>query len=208
MRTRFNLLKRAIKEAVVKNDVLGIKSPITPFGVPLKTTARDAQISSKLLPGAFAFERNAGKAQSFMDWVRQAQAEGILEVSLGTPISRAASQSWQNVYLESAYQKGIKDAYARAGKSAGPINAAFNSPVHADAAALVYTRAYESLSGVTEVMSTQMSRALAQGLVEGRGAESIAQSLIDAVEDIGEVRARMIARTESIHAYSEATLNK
>jgi SPP1 gp7 family putative phage head morphogenesis protein len=206
---RFGLLRRAIRDAIVKDDVLGLKGTrITPFGQPLRISSRDAKISSKPSPGQFAFERSAGKVQSFMDWVRQAQAEGILETSLGTPLSAAASSSWQNVYLQSAYQKGMSDAAKRAGQSLGsPISAAFNQPVHADAAALIYTRAYESLSGVTEVMATNMSRALARSMVEGLGAMDTADALTDVVDGIGLTRARTIARTELTAAYSEATLN-
>lgn len=208
MMRRFRALKAVIREAVVKLDVLGLKSPNVNSALMTSAFGRDGSVVLDALvapaAGQFRFERSASKVNSFMDWLRQAQREGILEISYGTPVTQAANAAWQNVYLESAYQKGIRDAYARAGQQ---VVGGFLQPVHADAAALVYTRTYEALAGVTEVMATQMSRVLAQGLVEGRGPVDIARSLENVVENVGEVRARMIARTELTGAYAEATLN-
>lgn len=206
MVARFRLIRKLIVEAIVKLDVLGLQEPgnvqATSFAANfMPRVTRDAVAAPQ--PGAFRFDTNARKVQGFMNWLRQAQREGILEISSGVPNSMAANASWQNTYIDSAYQKGIRDAYKRAGKPMGP----FNAPVHADAAGLIYTRAYEDLEGITQVMSTQISRSLAQSMVEGRSAMDTARRLADRVDKVGITRARTIARTEMTRAYGEATLN-
>jgi SPP1 gp7 family putative phage head morphogenesis protein len=72
---------------------------------------------------------------------------------------------------------------------------------------MVYMRVFSDLKGVTEAMSTAMSRTLATGLVEGEGPESIARELVKNIDDIGKARARTIARTEVIRAHHVATIN-
>lgn len=207
---RFGALKRAIYQAVVTLDVLGLKGPSVAgtsldllFNGSRRTDARDA--ITKPTAGEFVFQRAAAKVESFGAWLKEASREGILEVSFGTPLSQAANASWQNVYLDTAYKKGVRDAAKRVGT--GPILSGFDAPVHADAAALIYTRAYRALEGVTEVMDAQMSAVLARAMVEGKGAVATANALIDRVDAIGVARARTIARTELTAAYAEATLN-
>lgn len=206
VKNRFMALRRAIVHAVVKLDVLGIRGPSVEQVLFEKTFGFRA-IGDAVTPpaqGQFAFQRSAAKVQSFSEWLRQAAREGILEVSSGTPLSQAANASWQNTYIDAAYKKGMRDAE---GRVPGGINAAFSQPVHADAAGLIYTRAYRALEGVTEVMDAQMSAALAQSIVEGLGAMETANMLADRVDAIGLVRARTIARTELTATYAEATLN-
>lgn len=213
---RFTRLRRLVREAVVRQDVLGLAGSgganaavfsrvyaAPPSGG--QTQTRDAAAP----PGkAFQFVRSGEKVAGFMDWLRGAAREEILEISFGTTMTKAANASWQNVYIDSAYQKGIRDAAGKAGAGARySVSSAFNRPVHADKIGLIYTRAFEELSGVTEVMATQMSRVLAQGLVEGKGPMAIARALEDRVDKIGITRARVIARTETISAHAEGMLN-
>lgn len=208
---RFGALKRAIRQAIVDLDVLGLKGPSvagTSLDLLFSNGRRDGVIRDAITPpveGQFAFQRAAAKVESFGQWLKDAAREGILEVQFGTSLSQAANASWQNVYLDTAYKKGMRDAYSRLGQ--GPLLAGFNSPVHADATALIYTRAYRALEGVTEVMDAQMSAALARAMVEGKGAMDTARALMDRVDAIGIVRAKTIARTEMTAAYAEATLN-
>lgn len=209
---RFTELKKAIRAAVVDLDVLGLKRPGNAQAAnflrtfPGRTTTRDAVALPA--PGAFAYNRASSKVASFMEWLDDAEREGILEIMTGTPLEMAASSSWQNVYIDTAYQKGMRDAYGRVAGGAGrTVAGGFHQPVHADAAGLIYTRAYNSLVGVTDTMDAQISRVLAQGILEGRGAMDVARSLEDRVDAIGITRARVIARSEMTAAYAEATLN-
>jgi SPP1 gp7 family putative phage head morphogenesis protein len=56
-------------------------------------------------------------------------------------------------------------------------------------------------------MDGQISRVLAEGLAQGKGPMDIARAMVGRVEKIGITRARMIARTETIRAHAEASLN-
>lgn len=203
---RFTVFRKAIYDAVVRLDVLGLSGKIDPHGAMLAhvfgQTTRDAQPPK----GAFAFTSSSRKVSAFMDWLGQMQRDGILEVSTGTSLSTAAENAWQNTYIDSAYRKGLRDSYDKAGFS-GDVSGAFNRAVHADAVGMAYTRTYRDLEGVTDAMDLSISRSLAESIAQGYGAVKTARELVDDVDSIGIVRARTLARTETIRAYSQASLN-
>jgi SPP1 gp7 family putative phage head morphogenesis protein len=87
------------------------------------------------------------------------------------------------------------------------LKSSFAQPVAIDKIKLIAARSYSDLEGVTEAMSTAMTRTLADGLVEGKSPREIASDLADDVEDIGESRAKTIARTEIIRAHAEGQLD-
>lgn len=192
---RFTRLKRQIITAVGTENGFGLQAN------------QDA-----VAPPRFNFPRSADKVDAFMTWLEDQEYAGILETTRGTPLRSAAQRSWQNVYINSAYQKGIAQA---AGLMRGDgvdvsdrwIDAGFLRPIHADAVGLIHTRAYNELQGITDVMDQQISRTLALGLAEGRGPMDIARKMVDRVDAIGITRARMLARTETIAAHADSTLN-
>jgi SPP1 gp7 family putative phage head morphogenesis protein len=197
---RFKAVRRLIVEAVAVNDVFGLADP-----QPLVT------IQNAPPRRAFAFGRSDAKVSAFMRWLNQAAAAGILELQLGTPLRSAGAQSWQAVYLQTAYQAGIQSAASNMRAQGATveqewISGAFLRPVHADRAGLIYTRAYNELEGITARMSAEISRTLAQGIAEGRGMRELSRTLADRV-DVGIKRARVLTRTEVINAHAEATLN-
>lgn len=146
-----------------------------------------------------------------MEWLKSAQKDLLLETSRG--VSRlSGSPIWADVYISSAYQRGLAQAASKLRAQGVEVSdrwldSAFYRPVHADSIGLIYTRVYSDLVGITEAMDSQISRALAQGLSEGRSADSITRTILDRVDKIGKVRARMLARTELVRAVSESTLN-
>lgn len=203
---RFKELRRAIIIAIVADDVFGLLPKDAAQPLKVKTFARRPR------KGEFAFERSDAKVGSFMDWITAAEYEGILEVSPGTSVRSAASKSWQNVYLQSAYQKGMASAGRNMAKQGVDVQdtwlqSAFNRPIHADRAGLIYTRNYTKLTGITDQMDQQISSVLSQGMVEGLGARAIARNIVDRVDKIGITRARALARTEIIEAHATASLN-
>lgn len=160
------------------------------------------------------FDRGASaiKLTEFMKWLREAQDQGLLDMQPGTPMASAASRSWMNIYLASAYQKGLARAaqQLRAGGAKVEsrwVDYALQRGIHADRVGLVFTRVYTELKGITDEMDKQISRVLAQGMVDGRGPMEIARTINDRIERIGITRARTLARTEVIGAHAEATLN-
>lgn len=195
MDSRFNQLNRLIRETVITNDALGLKVNAAAAG-----------------RRAFDFPRSAAKVEAFMRWLRLTQDELLFEVTRGTRRAVTGNALWADVYLESAYQRGLATAssqMAGMGVAVGSnyINNAWYRPIHADSIGLIYTRTYSDLKGVTEAMDGRISRALAQGLAEGLSSDKIAKELFKVVSTIGKTRARVIARTEVVNAVSEASLN-
>ena len=204
---RMKALRRLVFEAVVENDVLGIEKPFL-AGI-FEWTFRPGRIGmgdavAAPVRRAYEFRRSAGKVGAFMEWLRQAEADGILGVTYGTPVESAAERAWQNVYIESAYQKGLRDAESRGGSA---VQAGFLRPIHADRVGLAYTRAFNSMKGVTDEMDKRIASVLARGIAEGRAPAWIARQIAKVIDAIGIVRARVIARTETIRAHAEASLN-
>ncbi|MCW5678445.1 MAG: minor capsid protein [Xanthobacteraceae bacterium] len=191
---RFKKLRADIWKSIVTYDGFGLRT------------------NEPAPPNSFAFPRSGDKVSSFMDWLYAQQNSGILEVQRGATLSSAARNSWANVYIDSAYQRGLRQAGnelrgAGASISDRYLDTAFLQPVHADAVGLIYTRTFSELEGVTRAMDQQISRVLAQGLAEGRGMMDVARDIVDRVDSIGITRARMIARTEIVAAHAEASLN-
>lgn len=187
---RFRWLKGRINEAVVAQDGFGLK------------TNR----------GEFDFPRSADKVSAFMQWLQSQANAGILEIRQGEPLARAADRAWSSVYVRSAYQRGMAQSSAKLrgeGVDVAPewVTDAFTRPFHVDRVGLAYTRTFDDLKGITDAMSSQIGRELASGLAEGKGPMAIARGMNNRVDKIGITRARMLARTETIRAHAEASLN-
>jgi SPP1 gp7 family putative phage head morphogenesis protein len=204
---RFTILKNAIVDAVEKKNIFGINR--------LKTQA------DELMPEQFQFMSNAHKIDAFMKWINEMEEKHILTSEI-RPGLYGGNQPWTNMYLQSAYQRGISRARAELNKAGwnvpsaqgydpmgrSAIGIAFNQPINADAVAIIYTRAYNELQGITDAMDQQISRVLAQGLVDGLGIEALARNLVARVDSIGITRARTLARTEVVSAHHQATINE
>ena len=213
---RFRALKGAIRASIVDQDVFGLTQPR-----PFRPLGNADQTSFSPLPErAFQFSTMPEKVDGFMTWLEDQQSQGLLEISSRRQLGHAANSQWQNVYLQSAYQKGVSRArleMQKAGvsmpiKDQGNIkesvSAAFNRPFHADRVGSIYARAYNELKGVTQAMDTAISRALSDGLLAGKGPLDIARDINKQVDGIGIARARLIARTETIRAHHVATIQE
>lgn len=192
MNRRFAKLRRLIAGSIIHHDILDLRTNAVP--------------SQK-----FDFSSDPKKVNEFMKWVRSESNLVILGTKNGTAV-KSANDAWANVYLESAYQKGLSQAASELrsqGVKVSPtwVDGAFFQPVHADAAGIIFTRAFDELKDVTSEMADQMGAVLAQGIAEGQGPDAIARMLTDRVDKVGRTRARLIARTETISAHAKATLN-
>jgi SPP1 gp7 family putative phage head morphogenesis protein len=211
---RFRRLRALITRVVATEDAFGIGRKTDPTAAALIKTLlqkKTPQVNVKVKDapdtfGAFEFVRSSDKANAFMEWLVQMEDQNIFEVITGSSLFKATDSSWMNTYIDTAYRKGIRDAYAQV-PGAGPIGIAFNEPIHADAVGLIYTRAFSQLTGITDAMDQGISRVLAEGLANGFGPTRIARDMVDQVDSIGITRARVLARTETINAYAEASLN-
>ena len=210
---RFRWLKGLINTSIVTNDCFGLN--ITNKGTNpdyFSLVVNAGPIDKE----RFAFERDPKKVALFMDWIREQIDLGILEIYVGQQIGQATESAWTNLYIQTAYQRGMvrgQQELSNKGyqvptfdKLPGGISAAFNRPFHLDKVGLVYTRTFEGLKGITDEMSKQISRTLAEGIADGRGPREIARQLNNRVDKIGITRSRLLARTEIIRAHHVATV--
>lgn len=175
-------------------------------------------VVSRVQSGSLTFATNAPLAaaparhQEFMDWLREQINSNILEVSKTASSAPQRRSPWQDLYIRASYRRGM-DGAAKAMRSGGVdvapswVDAAFRRPFHADRVALAYVKAYSELEGVTTAMEKRISSSLATSMAQGWGAKETAKALAKAVDGIGITRAKLIARTETISAHAEATLN-
>lgn len=199
--TKTSVLRKAYERDLV-NRFQALKKLV-------RATILDSDLS---LNARFSFGTSGDKVGQFMDWIKRQERSGILEVRDGISMVAAARTAWQNKYLRSAYQKGISRAASQVRKAGATVDSsfvaqAFARPIHADRIGIVYTRAYSELQGITDAMDKKISRVLAQAMLEGRAPREIASLIEDAIDTIGIVRARTLARTETINAHADATLN-
>lgn len=117
-----------------------------------------------------------GQQRSFDDWLK------------GHPEALAEQ--------DDAYAGGAREQFLRE---------SFNAPVSVDKVKLLAGRSFDDLKNVTHDMSTRMTRALADGLVQGKSPREIARDLNKQV-DIGRDRALVVARSELIRAHAEGQL--
>ena len=105
----------------------------------------------------------------------------------------------------------------------GGIEAAFNQPFHLDRVGLLYSRTFNELKGITTAMDQQISRVLSQAMADGKHPREMARLLTRTISgpvgDLGltdtlgrfipaERRAKIMARTETIRAHHQATVQE
>lgn len=196
---RFAAISKVVRESIVTNRVLG---------------------NAEALPAnAFAYMWDGQKVEAFKQWLDEQISDEILSVRSGNDPLR----NWLNYYVGTGYEKGVAKARADLNKEINPavwgvvgealgaglvMDSIFANPAHLERAELIYTRTFTDLKGVTEAMSTQMSRILANGIIRGENPEKIARELAERVDKIGKTRARLIARTEIVNAHQNATLQE
>jgi SPP1 gp7 family putative phage head morphogenesis protein len=208
---KFRVLRAQVIDVVGKRNALRLVKG-RPGAASVVTVSSPRPLTKDADPPSFEYSLSSDKIQAFMEWLKQMEDEGIFLMSQGEPISSAVSKSWMNTYIDTTYRKGLRDGYsaltsAGADLPEGYSSSAFLQPVHADAVGVIYSRTYNELTGITDVMDQRISRVLASGIANGEGAMSVARNIADQVEGIGLTRARTLARTELVNAYSEATLN-
>jgi SPP1 gp7 family putative phage head morphogenesis protein len=195
---RFRWLKGQILRLVVQEDAFGIGSKGTTFNV------RWAPLT------------DPNKVEEFKVWVQEQVDAGILS---NTDIT---SSNWMEQYIKEAHDKGkarafddYRKGYAKdestadfyRGTKEEFLRSAFDRAASEDKVRLLAQRAYTDLANVTGQMATQMNRVVTDGLIRGDSPRRVATELNKTVDKIGIVRARTIARTETIRAHAEGQLD-
>jgi len=183
---------------MVELDALGLKTK--KLGFTLHAQRRE-----------FEFRSDPDKLEAFNAWLTERINAQILSAPAGTP----AQTPWTAKYIQSAYRQGMVSAFFASKTEFEEfernidrfLRDAFNQPETMNKIRLLATRAFEDLKGVTSTMSSQMSRILAQGLAEGRHPTEIAREMNEKISNLTRTRALLIAKTETIRAHAEGTLD-
>jgi hypothetical protein len=191
VKRRFARLIRAMMEHLADPETLAAQ----PMGM-LQTQADGSAFGGEVFDpeGRFLFPRSSDRAAEFMRWLRRQARRDVLSIVEGANVSASAATAWSNVYIDTAYQRGIRQAGANLKRGGAKVEQswirdAFNRPVHADRVGLIYSRTFTELYDVTEVMAQRMGEVLARGMAEGKNPITIARELRDRVERIGITRA-------------------
>lgn len=215
MDRRFTRLKKDVRISIVDRDCFGIQPEVLGVLSPL--------------PGkAFEFKRTSEKVALFMRWLEEQERLGILEIIFRPGTLPGIEAAWTDVFIDSAYAQGMRRGRVELRRKGyrvptfeqvpSGIGVVMSQPYHADRIGAIYTRTFEDLKSVTQVMNAQVRRqiadglttGLARGLAEGKNPRVIARELVkdvaNRVDKIGITRARMIARTEVIRAHHVATI--
>lgn len=163
---------------------------------------------------AWQFNSNPDKIEAFRNWLQSQLAYVSGE--------RPTDNDWWNEYILQGYAKGAGRAYQDV-KNAGQWNkeqgafysgtkeeflrSSFAQPAQREKVKLLTSRVFTDLKGITDTMSQQLVRTLADGLVTGMGPRQLAKELSDRVDKIGITRANAMARTEIIRAHAEGQLD-
>jgi len=223
MNRRFKHVGSLVTKAIVEDDVFGLNK-------------NDLQVLQNT-PGrkAFAFITKAEKMKAFLEWLRQVEDAVLLEMKSSMQYGALAQDPWFGIYLAKAYQQGTeraKQELKRAGLTVTLTDEFGNiliNPVSVEKLMVIFTRAYTDLKGITATMDAQISRILANGLIEGQSPITLARMINSAIigggESLGQQisyinkagntvtyfmsgrrRAEILARTEIIRAHHLATI--
>jgi SPP1 gp7 family putative phage head morphogenesis protein len=197
---RFAWLKKQVQEFVVEQDAFGLT----------ETTLTHVTTNAR-----FSFMSEGEKVTAFQAWFKEQVETGVLEVPAGT----SAAEPWTAEFTTSAYKRGVVRSYVESkpglgveaafaeGSKAQFLEMAFGGPVGVKQIEILGVRSFEALKGITQAMSTEISRELTMGMAHGYGPEKIARSMVKTIEGMTKKRALVLARTEIIHAYAEGQLD-
>lgn len=205
LRVRFSGLRAAIINLVVDEDAFGIKAD--------KADAKQLTANVR-----WRFHTSSEQVNAFQAWLKTQVQARILKSKQDELWRRYAAQGWlkgagrafddarPNVRkaIEAAEQVSLDSFYR--GTKAEFLRSAFGRPESIDKIKLLAGRTFDDLEGVTSQMSVKMSRALTDGLVQGKHPNEIADDLVEEVS-ISQGRAEVVARTEITRAHAEGQLD-
>ncbi|AFH22665.1 putative phage head assembly protein [environmental Halophage eHP-32] len=155
------------------------------------------------------FSTDQGKIRAFRKWLREYLDGNVLEAIPRRQVRNG--EHWSATYIRAAYRRGWENARQRlqnAGLSTEEVDEIFNLGVPQSQLKRLYTRTYENLQTVAEEAAPVVADVLSEGLAEGINPRDMADRLVDEIETIQKTRAEVLARTEVINSYADATLDR
>jgi SPP1 gp7 family putative phage head morphogenesis protein len=155
------------------------------------------------------FPTDGGKIRAFLKWLRERLDGDVLEPSTRREVRNG--EHWSATYIRAAYVKGWEQARERlqnAGVATESVDDVFRLGVPTEQLRRLYTRTYENLESVTSAAAPVVRETLTEGLAEGVNPKEMARRLTETVRGLERTRAEVLARTEVINSYAEATLDR
>jgi len=194
LRRRFKRLRGRIREVVGYDE--------DRFNLKQDAALADAEDIER-------FPSNEGKTRQFLKWLRERLRDGVLEVASTREVRNG--EHWSATFIRAAYTRGWENALDRlqqAGVETAEVEDVFRMGVPQEQLQRLYTRTYENLQSVTQDALPAVRETLTKGLAEGVNPREMARRLTKEVRTIQRTQAEVLARTEVINSYSEATLNR
>lgn len=209
LNVRFNMLKQELQALLVQGDALGLHrpAPLVLFG-----PTHNAE--------EWRFLSSDRKLEEMKKWLQFKTGLLFLKNTL-----HDSAQTWLGAYINEAYQRGMKRSYMSWKKPTGVIQMSkesgtayqqggmaefmrrsFGGPVPMERVRVLATRTFNDLSGLTEQMSTALSRTMLDGMVNGLSPRDIGKGL-NTIVDGYKNRGTTIARTEIVRAFNEGALD-
>lgn len=164
-------------------------------------------------PEPYDFPRSDEKAliDQFIEDLRGWLTAGVLEqTGLGTI---RAGNHWTGQFVRAAYERGWQNTDGRlmqqgVSMTATPPEAIGDLGVPQQQLKKLYTRAFENLRTVTDDTADVIRRELTTGMAAGESPRKMADRLSGELQNIQRQRLETLARTEVIHSYGEAALDR
>lgn len=167
------------------------------------TNLRNAAVGY-LLSDSFNFALGTFAVGEFMEWLTRTEEETIFGGN---------NAAWMVPFINGAIRQGTSHAdrtVAAGVKKFGmtvqivDMDPSFIQP-ELD---IIYAQNFRLLQGITEVMNLQIKEKLTAGMHFGLNPREVGKDISDRILSIGRTRAEVLARTETIRAHAEATLNR
>ena len=230
---RFNDLIKVSNISIVTNDCFG--NPIRNvtesnkvsvhdgLGYPTTGSGGYSQRAYPIPPRHFEFSTDEDKIEGYMKWFMEMITLTLYQTSSFDQISALRDPMWAYSYISNAYRRGMlwgrqnirRNSELMRSLNLTPsqiptdnidINTSFSSIPHANRIAVLYSRVFNDLNGVTAQVDAEVTRILASSFLAGDNPRVIARSIADRVAKVGIHRATLLARTEVIRAHHLASI--
>ena len=230
-KNRFRAIKNLIRTSIVKNDCFGLKKAgygLLSSMVVTPSSKNTSGWKTEIYPityRQYAGQNDGDKIDNFLDWLEENEDIALFQEDRTGRSTKVKNSIWADIYIRAAYLLGMQfarnyikkndnlmkklDIYYDINTDSSAILSDFMiRDVHSEAVDLIYNRVYTDLEGITSTIEANLRRILSDGLVAGESPLKIAKDIVKKIDSIGINRAELIARTETIRAHHQASINE
>ena len=172
---RFAELALMVKRSVYNNDCFGLKDKV------------QANQMQPLSEEELKYKNSSEKIALFLLWLQTQVDNGILSTARFT-------DPWTDRYVYEAYKMGVvraRQELIKAGykiptiEDMGGIDVVLKNIYHVEKIGLLEGKVFTDLKGITDAMSSQISRILTEGFLNGETPALIARKLVATINGTG-----------------------